>query len=89
MKLSSNIVAAQDAVSGFAEIDLDSNGRHVSLRTSNVASMQDGANVANQLLKGASELVSAVKGQAANITALATEIEERDGRDAGSWGNKP
>ncbi|KRC47196.1 hypothetical protein ASE16_17860 [Leifsonia sp. Root227] len=89
MKLSSNIGAAQDAVSGFAVVDLDRNGQHVTLSSSTVASMSDGANVANKLLKSVLQLVSAVKGQADNVTALAAEIEERDDRDAGSWENTP
>lgn len=89
MKLSSNIGAAQDAVSGFVDVDLDRNGQYVTLSSSTVASMNDGANVANKLLKNVLQLVSAVKGQADNVTALAAEIEERDDRDAGSWENTP
>jgi hypothetical protein len=89
VKLSSNIGAAQDAVSGFTEIDLGGGGQQVSLGSSNISSMHDGAKVANKVLKSISDLVSAVKKQANNVTALATEIEERDHRDAGSWGGKP
>lgn len=89
MKLSSNVAAVQDAVSGFAEIDLGGDAQQASLGSSNISSMKDGTIVANKVLTCISELVSGVKGQADKVTALATEIEERDSQDAGSFAGKP
>ncbi|MEY9952738.1 hypothetical protein [Leifsonia sp. EB34] len=88
MKVASNTAAAQAAVAGFANIEVESDGQQVSLGSSNVASMQEGASVANGVLDSISELVSGVKRQAAGVTALATEIEARDKRDAASVGGK-
>jgi hypothetical protein len=45
--------------------------------------MRDGAIVANTLLQSISELASGVERQANQVTALATEIEDRDKQDAG------
>lgn len=83
MKVASNIGAAQEVVAGFARIDPDRCGQQVALGSSNVASMQDGAIVANALLQSLSELAAGAKRQANQITALATEIEDRDTQDAG------
>jgi hypothetical protein len=88
MKLASNVGAAQDATTGFAEINTVGEGRHVSLASSNISSMVDGTRVANALMSAVSELISAVKIQADGVTALATEIEGRDSRDAEGWGDK-
>lgn len=89
MKVSSNVSAARDAVSGFAEIDVQGNGQQVSLGSSNISSMKDGAIVANKMLACVFELIAGVKVQAESVTALATEIEERDSRDAGSLAGRP
>ena len=83
MKVASNVGAAQEAVSGFAGIDPGQRGEQVALGSSTVASMQDGAIVANKLLQCISELASGVKQQANQVTALAAEIEDRDKQDAG------
>lgn len=88
MKISSNTGAANAAVSGFAEIEVESKGQRVSLGTSNVPGMKNGVKVADNVLSVVSELVSGVKGQANGVTALATEIEERDKRAAASVGGK-
>lgn len=85
MKIASNIGAAQDAASGFAGIDLGGKGQQVSLGSSNISSMQDGTRVANRILECISELASGVKTQATHVTALASDIEERDRLDAGGW----
>ena len=82
MKVASNIGAAQEAVSGFAGIP-GGCGEQVALGSSNVSSMRDGAIVANTLLQSISELASGVERQANQVTALATEIEDRDKQDAG------
>jgi hypothetical protein len=82
VKVASNSGAAQDAVSGFAPIHSGGKGQRVSLGSSNVAGMVGGAHVANGILGCISGLVSGVKAQAKNVTALATEIEERDRQDA-------
>lgn len=89
MKLSSHVGTAQDAVSGFAEVDLDGEGRQVRLGSSTIPSVQDGATAANKLVSCLSELIAGVKSQAGNVTSLATEIERRDSRDAGNWGGQP
>ncbi|GAB3575481.1 hypothetical protein GCM10027406_07040 [Leifsonia lichenia] len=86
MKLSSNTGAAQSAVSGFADIDVDVKRHQVSLGSSNVLSMKNGANVSENVLSVVTELVSGVKRQATGVTALATEIEQRDKRDAAAVG---
>ena len=85
MKVASNVGAAQEAVSGFAELDTSGGGQQVTLSVSNVSCMQDGSTVANKLLRCISELASGVKGQASNVTALAAEIEDRDKQDASGW----
>ncbi|MFJ3393365.1 hypothetical protein [Leifsonia aquatica] len=85
MKLSSSVGAAQAAASGFAAIESGGGGQQVNLVSSNISSMQDGARVANRILSAVSELVAAVKSQAESVTALASEIEERDTLDAGGW----
>jgi hypothetical protein len=82
LKVASNIGAAQEAVAGFARIDPGGSGQQVSLGSSKISSMHDGAIVANKLLQCISELASSVKGQAIKVTALATEIEDRDKQDA-------
>lgn len=82
MKVTSNVGAAQDAVSGFAQIKVEGAGQKAALGSSNVASIQDGAQVANNVLGIISELLSGVKVQAANVPALALEIENRDRQDA-------
>lgn len=85
MKIASNIGAAQDAVSGFAGVHLGGKGQQVSLGSSTISSMQDGTRVANRILECISELASGVKTQATHVTALASEIEQRDQHDAGGW----
>lgn len=85
MKVSSDVGAAQDAASGFATIDVVARPQQATLGTSNVSSMVDGTLVANSILDCISELVSGVKKQVGNVTALAMEIEERDNEDAGAW----
>lgn len=86
MKVSSSLGAAQDAVSGFTKLHVDRPGQQVAIGSSNVSSIVDGAKVANETLKNISELISGVKDEAGKVTALAAEIESRDGRDAGGWG---
>ncbi|QNE37229.1 hypothetical protein [Leifsonia shinshuensis] len=85
MKVSSNVGAAQEAASGFAQVEVVGRAQQATVGTSNVSSTVDGATVANSILDSISELVSGVKKQAGNVTALATEIEERDSGDAGAW----
>jgi hypothetical protein len=89
VKVSSNVGAARDAASGFAEIGRGVGGHQVSFHSSNVSSTQHGAIVANQLLNNISELVAGVKEQAAKVTSLAIEIEARDNQDAESWVGRP
>lgn len=89
MKVSSNVDAAQDAASGFAQVDVSAKAKQATLTTSNVSSTVDGALVANSILDCISELVSGAKRQAGNVTALAAEIEARDGADAGAWCEAP
>ena len=88
MKLASNVDAAQEAVSGFADIHLDGDGQQASCGSSNISGMRDGASVANKLVKRVSELVVGVKLQADNVPALAMELEERDSLDARGWGGR-
>ncbi|MFK3669735.1 hypothetical protein ACI2IX_06130 [Leifsonia aquatica] len=85
MKVVSDVGAAHDAAAGFAEIDSDGAGQQVSLGSSNISSMVDGARVANALLRAVDGLVSAVKAQAESVTALAAEIEDRDKLDSSGW----
>jgi hypothetical protein len=89
MKVSSNVDAAQDAASGFTQVDVSVNAQQATLGMSNVSSTVDGALVANSILDCISELVSGVKKQAGNVTALAEEIEARDSGDAGAWCEAP
>lgn len=86
MKVASNTAAAQVAVAGFADIEVESVGQQVTLESSNVASMKEGASVANGVLESVSVFISGVKRQADGVTALASEIEARDTRDAASVG---
>jgi hypothetical protein len=86
MKVASNTAAAQAAVAGFANIEVESDGQQATLGSSNVASMKEGASVANGVLDSISAFISGVKRQADGVTALASEIEARDKRDAASVG---
>ena len=86
MKVASNTAAAEAAVSGFASIEIDGPGQQVSLGPSNIAGMQAGANVANEILNAIQELVTGVQGQASSVTALAVAIEDRDRSDAAGLG---
>lgn len=84
MKVGSSIGAAEDAASGFGDIEV-ADGTQVSLSTSNIGSMQAGAKVADGILPDIAELVYRVKAQAASIVSLANEIEGRDASDAQGW----
>lgn len=84
MKVVSSIGAAEDAASGFGDIEV-ADGQQVSLSASNIASMKAGAEVADGILPGVAELVYRVKAQAASIVSLANEIEGRDASDAQGW----
>lgn len=85
MKIASNTGAAKAAVSGFSGIEVDSTGQQATLGSSNVAGMKAGAKVANKMLSEIAELVSSVKSQADGVTALATEIADRDKRDGAAF----
>jgi hypothetical protein len=82
MKIASDTGAAQAAVSGFAAVDADSEGKHVSLGSSNIAGMKAGASLTNKLVRDVSTLVSGVKAEADRVAALASRIEDRDKQDA-------
>ena len=86
MRVSSSSAAAREAVSGFTGVRSDSRGEHVSVASSTVSSVREGARAANELLAHVSELVAGVKGHAGKVTTLAARIEARDSTDAGSWG---
>ncbi|WP_295124488.1 hypothetical protein [uncultured Leifsonia sp.] len=86
MKLSSDFGAAQRAVAGFTAIDPRRTADHVTLKATNISSTIDGTAIANKLVSCLTELTTGVKRQAGNVTALATELEERDNLDAGMWG---
>jgi hypothetical protein len=85
MKISSNVAAAQDAVTGFGGIDLGRVAQPVSLASSTVSSMQDGTIVANKVMSCIGDLLAEVRGQSSRITALAAEIESRDKQDTQAW----
>ena len=85
MKVSSSVSAAHDAVSGFVTIRCEDQGRQVSLGSSTISCMRDGVGVAHQIMKDMSMMVSDLKSQAGRVTTLATEIEDRDNHDAGTW----
>jgi len=85
VKVSSDIGAAQDALAGFGDIELDGDGQQVSMPASNIASMKAAAKVANQIVPDIAELVYRVKFQADCIVSLASEIEKRDNGDAQEW----
>ena len=89
MKIASNVGAAKEAVAGFAALDREVKSEHVTLAASTASGMEDGADVANGVLRCLSGLTSALKAQAGRVTALATEIERRDAHHAGSWSGKP
>ncbi|MEV8214519.1 hypothetical protein [Leifsonia sp. NPDC077715] len=88
MKVSSNIAAAKEAVAGFAALGRGERGQQATLTASNVSGMHDGARVANGIVNCVARLLSAAKGQADRVTALAVEIEERDKRDSRGLGEK-
>ena len=89
MKVSSNTSAAKEAVAGFAGIGRGQRARDATLTASTVPGMRDGAEVANAIVDCIDRLLVAVRAQAGRVTALATEIEERDAHDARRWGEKP
>ena len=88
MRVASSVDAAQDAVSGFAGVTLEGGGEQVSMRSSSVPGMKSGAQVANELFAHIADLVSAVKGRADGVPALAAEIEARDKQDAAHTARK-
>ena len=82
MKITSSSEAARAAVAGFVDIRVDNTGQQVSLGSSNIASMKEGAEIADQVLHRISELLSSLKKQAQGVPALAAAIEERDRQDS-------
>lgn len=89
MKVSSNTEAARAAISGFAYVYVDPQGQKVSLGSSNIKSMRDGAKLSNNLLQDISDLVAGVKAEAERVTELASKVETRDQQDATSMGMRP
>jgi hypothetical protein len=85
VKVSSDVGAAHDAVSGFVAMRVDDRGEHVAIGASNISGMQAGARIANETLKNVSELIAGAKSEAAKVAALAAKIESRDSRDASGW----
>lgn len=83
-KIKSNTADAQEAVAELTGLQVSS-FQTVELGESNVTSMTNGEQMANELLGNVSKAVSCVLAQANKFPELAQRIEERDIQDANRW----
>lgn len=72
-------------MSRFSEVHVEAPSEQASVGSSNVGSIVSGAAVANHVLTGLADLVSHLQDQSARVTDLASALERRDTRDAGTW----
>lgn len=86
-KIASNLGAAQAAVTGIQRISTESSGT-VTMVLSNVNSMKDGTQVANELLSNLNQLVDCVKVQADKFPQIAKIIALRDSQAEFKAGEK-
>jgi len=89
VKISSSVETAQDAVSGFAGLDLGTESAQASAGSSNLGGMLQGVSAADQVLASVTEAARAAKGQAHRVASLAAKIEQRDQADAHRMGDLP
>ncbi|WFB96754.1 TIGR04197 family type VII secretion effector [Lactococcus lactis] len=82
--IKSNTVDAQDAISELTGVQV-SNFQTIELGESNVESMKNGAQMANELMGNVSKVVACILAQAIKFPELAHRIEERDIQDAKRW----
>ena len=82
MRVASSVDAAQDAVSGFAGVTLEGGGEQVSVGSSTVSSMKNGARFANKVVGDVSHFIAGVRAEADRVVALAKKVEARDKQDA-------
>ncbi|GAB2026263.1 hypothetical protein [Lactovum odontotermitis] len=80
VRVSSDLSAAQEAVSGFHADE--QTGRQETLSESTIEAMYQALSASNQMLGGMSTLKSNIKTQADKIPELAALIEARDKLDA-------
>lgn len=86
-KIASNLGTAQAAVTGIQRVPTESSGT-VTMVLSNVNSMKDGTQVANQLLSNLNQLVDCVKVQADKFPQIAKIIALRDSQAEFKAGEK-
>ena len=84
-KIQSNTVDAQGAISELTGLKGISNFKTVEFGESNVQSMLNGKQLANELMNDISKITSCVLTQANKFPELAEKIEQRDSQDARGW----
>ncbi len=82
--IKSNTIDAQDAISELTGVQV-CNFQIIELGESNVDSMINGAQMANELMGNVSKVVACVLAQANKFPELAHSIEERDIQDTKRW----
>lgn len=85
-KITSNISAAQQAVSKLTGITKELKTPSVSFSGSTVSSMTKGKKVNAQVLTDLTNLANCIWKQAEKFPQLAEKIEQRDQQDAGQFG---
>ncbi|MDR0299915.1 MAG: hypothetical protein LBI13_07570 [Streptococcaceae bacterium] len=87
--ITSSPLAANEAVAELTHVQTSSfKNAQVSLGQSNLSSMQNGANVANQMISDLEALVAAVLTQANKFPQIAAQLEAQDAQIARNMMNK-
>jgi len=84
-KIKSSTVEAQGAIAELTGLKDITTFRTVEFGESNVQSMLNGKQLANELMNDISKITSCVLAQANKFPELAQRIEQRDQVDAKSW----
>lgn len=84
-KIKSSTVDAQGAIAELTGLKGITAFRTVEFGESNVQSMLNGKQLANELMNDISRITSCVLTQANKFPELAQRIEQRDAADAKSW----
>lgn len=86
-KIKSNAITAQAAISELVGLDTsDKQNKQVEFSyTSDIAGMESGRQVANQMLQAVSDFSEAVLIQANKFPEIAHKIEKRDIEEAQRW----
>ncbi|PCS06146.1 hypothetical protein RU86_GL000378 [Lactococcus piscium] len=84
-KIRSNTVEAQDAIATLTGLKDMSSFKTVDFGESNVQSMLNGKQIANELMNDVAKITSCVLRQANKFPELAQRIALRDSQDAKGW----